>query len=259
LINLAVNARDAMPAGGELELSAENVTLRPGERPGLDGEFVRLSVSDTGTGMPPEVAARAFDPFFTTKEVGKGSGLGLAQVYGLARQAGGTAWIESTPGLGTAVVLLLRRSTAAPASGLPPAAAGAPEVREGRVLMVEDDPVVASTVGAALEDAGYTVARVATADEALPLLAGGARIDLLFSDVVMPGRLSGVDLAREARRLRPALPVVLTTGYSEEVAQAEGVRVLGKPYRIEEIVRTLDAALAEARERQGTGQGAATD
>ncbi|HYE49832.1 MAG TPA: PAS domain S-box protein, partial [Azospirillaceae bacterium] len=102
LINLAVNARDAMPAGGELEVSAENVTLRPGERPGLEGEFVRLSVSDTGTGMPPEVAARAFDPFFTTKEVGKGSGLGLAQVYGLARQAGGTAWIESTPGLGTA-------------------------------------------------------------------------------------------------------------------------------------------------------------
>ncbi|MBP2292795.1 PAS domain S-box protein [Azospirillum rugosum] len=254
LINMAVNARDAMADGGLLTVKAENVLLPPGDPSGLDGEFVRLSVTDTGTGMAPEVRAKAFDPFFTTKEVGRGSGLGLAQVYGLARQGGGMAWIDSEPGRGTAVVLLLRRSTAAVAAvEAPSLPATAPVRRSGRVLLVEDDPIVASTVAAALEDSGYEVARVTTADEALPLLASRARIDLLFSDVVMPGRLSGVDLVREARRLRPNLPAVLTTGYSETVARTEGVRLLPKPYRIEELIRVLNAVSGEAAAKLAAG------
>ncbi|WP_247887261.1 hybrid sensor histidine kinase/response regulator [Azospirillum sp. SYSU D00513] len=246
LINLAVNARDAMPDGGRLAISAVNVTLEPGDPSGLEGEFVQLSIADNGTGMPAEVRARAFDPFFTTKEVGKGSGLGLAQVYGLARQAGGTAIIDSEEGQGTTITLLLRRSAEAPPRAAEAKGAAIPAVARGsgRVLLVEDDPVVSSTVAAALEDSGYEVARVATADEALPLLMSRARIDLLFSDVVMPGRLNGVDLAREAARLRPGLPVVLATGYSETVARAEGVRILAKPYRIDELLHVLDVALA---------------
>ncbi|WP_452029161.1 PAS domain S-box protein [Azospirillum palustre] len=250
LINMAVNARDAMPGGGTLTIEAENRTLGPGETTGLDGgglegEFLRLTVADTGTGMPPEVVARAFDPFFTTKEVGKGSGLGLAQVYGLARQAGGTVWIESRPGEGTRIVLLLRAGTGIPRASAAPAQAVAGLVRGARVLMVEDDPVVASSVAAALEESGWTVLRAASADEALPLLAGDERIDLLFSDVVMPGRLSGIDLGREATLLRPGLPVVLTTGYSEDVARTEGIAVLSKPYRIDTLLQTLSEALAK--------------
>ncbi|HEV7372286.1 hybrid sensor histidine kinase/response regulator [Arenibaculum sp.] len=245
LINLAVNARDAMPEGGTLAIGAANATLGPGDPSGLTGDFVRLWVSDTGCGMPPEVAARAFDPFFTTKPVGEGTGLGLSQVHGLAHQSGGTAWIESTPGAGTTVVLLLRRSLA-PVGAADGAVAPVAAVRRDgrRILMVEDDPVVASTVGAALAEAGYEVARVSTADDALPLLASRARIDLLFSDVVMPGKRSGIDLAMEARRLRPELPVILTTGYSEKVARADGFPVLAKPYRIDDLIRALDAALA---------------
>jgi len=245
LINMAVNARDAMPEGGTLRIEAANHELAPGNTLGLEpGDYVALSVIDSGTGMPPDVQARAFDPFFTTKEVGKGSGLGLAQVYGLARQAGGTAWIDSTPGAGTAIRLLLRRSArAAVGVAATPTRTRAPRAG-GAVLLVEDDPVVASTVSAALEDAGFEVARVASGDEALPRLAGSDRIDLLFSDVVMPGALSGVQLAREALRLRPGLPVVLTTGYSEEVARMDGVVVLAKPYRINDLVETLDRVLS---------------
>ncbi|HEV7372897.1 PAS domain-containing protein [Arenibaculum sp.] len=246
LINLAVNARDAMPEGGDLAIEASNLHLSTPDAAGLVGDFVRLSVRDTGTGMPEEVAARVFEPFYTTKEVGKGSGLGLSQVYGFARQAGGTARIESVPGRGTVVTMLLRRS-ALPA---PVVEAAAPTVanarRRGSILVVEDDEVVATTVAAALEDAGYAVAWVATADEALSLLAGGTPFDLVFSDVVMPGRLSGLDLVQAARHLRPDLPVVLTTGYSEKLARAEGVHVLAKPYRIDDLVHALDAAMDAA-------------
>ncbi|MBP2296518.1 PAS domain S-box protein [Azospirillum rugosum] len=249
VINLAVNARDAMPTGGRLLIEAENVTLPPGDPKGLEGEFLRLSVTDTGSGMAPEVAARAFEPFFTTKELGKGTGLGLAQVYGFAQQAGGTACIDSEPGRGTAVTLLLRRSGTAPAAEAAPATAAANPAaphRPGRVLVVEDDPVVAMTVGTALEDAGFSVLSAATADEAMPILSSTA-VDVLFSDVVMPGSMSGVDLAREAQRLHPGLPVILATGYSEEIARAAGIPVLSKPYRIDDLVRRIDRALEAGR------------
>ena len=249
LLNLVVNARDAMPEGGMLTLRADNATLEPGDPrapDGLSGDFVRLTVSDTGTGMPAEVRARAFDPFFTTKEIGKGSGLGLSQVYGFARHSGGTTWIDSEEGRGTTIGLLVRRSGTAPQAEAEPAAEAAGATRVGgQVLVVEDDPIVALTVATALEDAGFTITRAATADEALPLLAAG-RFDLLFSDVVMPGTMSGVDLARTVQRIYPGLPVVLATGYSEEVARATGVMVLPKPYRIEHLVGVLDTVLAES-------------
>ncbi|CAO3440288.1 ATP-binding protein [Azospirillum endophyticum] len=251
LLNLVVNARDAMPEGGMLAIRAANVTLTPGapQAPeGLSGDFVRLSVSDTGTGMAPEVVAKAFDPFFTTKEIGKGSGLGLSQVYGFARHSGGTAWIESEEGYGTAVGLLIRRSGSVPTATAEPAVTEAGASRAGgHLLVVEDDPIVALTVATALEDAGFTITRAATADEALPLLEAGG-FDLLFSDVVMPGTMSGVDLARTARRLLPDLPVVLATGYSEEVARATGVMVLPKPYRIDHLVQVLDTLLTDAKQ-----------
>jgi CheY-like chemotaxis protein len=244
LINLAVNARDAMPDGGRLWVEADNLPATAGA-PGAGA--VRVAVSDTGVGMPPEVLARAFEPFFTTKGVGQGSGLGLDQVYGFAKQSGGTVEIDSAPGRGATVTLILPRAlgeTAADGTGRPAVADGA--TRGARVLLVEDDPVVANVAAAALEELGYRVGRAASADEALPILAGPARVDLLFSDVVMPGRLSGVDLAREAQRLRPGLPVVLTTGYSEEVARGIGVRVLPKPYDIGALVEALETALADA-------------
>ena len=248
IINLAVNARDAMPLGGRLTVAAVNTVLPHGDPRGLEGDFLRLSVSDTGCGMPAAVAARAFEPFFTTKELGKGTGLGLAQVYGLARQAGGSAWIDSAPGRGTTVHLLLRRSGMAPAVVEPTPSPPTPPPpdgprRSGCVLVVEDDPIVAMTVGTALEDAGFAVLSAATAEEALPFLSDD-RVDVLLSDVVMPGGMSGIDLAREARERRPGLPVILATGYSEEIARATGIPILAKPYRIDELVGRIDAILA---------------
>jgi PAS domain S-box-containing protein len=239
VINLAVNARDAMPEGGVLRIEARNVPA--GGEGGV--EMVRVSVTDTGTGMPPDVLDRAFEPFFTTKGVGEGSGLGLSQVYGFARQIGGSVSIESGPGRGTTVTLLLPRTRETAAEAAPEPPVGRMPTRGARILLVEDDPMVAGMTAAALAEAGYEVAQVPSADEALPLLRGGASVDVLFSDVVMPGRLNGVDLAQEARRLRPGLPVVLTTGYSEHVARAAGVRVLSKPYEVGELVDALEAAL----------------
>ena len=243
LLNLAVNARDAMPEGGNLRIVGRNAPLPPGQDPeGLAGDFVCLAVIDTGTGMAPDVLARAMEPFFTTKGVGKGSGLGLSQVYGFARQSGGTARISSAPGQGTTVLLLLPRAAGDAVSALPCGSATA-EARGGRILLVEDDPIVAPLAEGTLEDVGYSVMRAATADEALAILAGGASVDLLLTDVVMPGARTGVELARQARRLRPDLPVVLTTGYNEQVAASEGFRVLAKPYSTAALVAALEAEL----------------
>ncbi|WP_159718710.1 hybrid sensor histidine kinase/response regulator [Geminicoccus flavidas] len=244
VLNLAVNARDAMPGGGSLRIEGRNALLVPGHDPeGLVGEFVDLTVMDTGTGMTPEVLAHALEPFFTTKGVGKGSGLGLSQVYGFARQSGGTLRLESAPGRGTKVLLLLPRSADDVASITPPASESI-DAGSGRILLVEDDPIVGPMVGGSLEDLGYTVVRAASAEEALGILAGNTPIDLLFTDVVMPGAMTGVDLARLARRLHPNLPVMLTTGYSEQLPATDGFRVLAKPYQIKTLATALKAELA---------------
>lgn len=252
VLNLAVNARDAMPEGGSITIRARNAPASGRRR----GDFVRLSVIDPGTGMPESVKARVFEPFYTTKEVGRGSGLGLAQVHGFATQSGGDVEIDSAPGRGTTVTLILPRSSGAPAAterhlidvDRPATANGA----SGRVLLVEDDDEVAALVADMLTQLGYHPTRVSSATAALGALADGRPVDVVFSDIMMPGGMNGLDLAREVRRRRPRLPLVLTSGYSEATRQeaaAEGIPVLPKPY----VLHELAAALRHAQNGDGSG------
>ncbi|MGB9110224.1 MAG: ATP-binding protein [Telluria sp.] len=238
MLNLAINARDAMPAGGRLALSARNCVLEPtSERSG--GDYVVVTVLDTGTGMTPEVLARALDPFFTTKEPGKGTGLGLAQAYAFATQSLGSLTLSSTPGQGTRVELYLPRSSMplSPQPGrLPPAA---PQHASGRILFVEDDELVREAVARGLQEAGFEVLEAANGDRALAMIEAGLDIDVAFSDIVMPGRISGIDLAGILRERRPGLPVVLATGYTDQRATVPGVQVLAKPYEIGQLVELL--------------------
>ncbi len=251
LLNIAVNARDAMPSGGQIAVTGSNLfDLADGE---LRGDYVRLSIADEGQGMARETLRRIFEPFFTTKGVGKGTGLGLAQVYGFTRASGGDVRVESEPGKGTTVSLYLPRSGKAPARAPHPAAAPGPRQsteRHGRVLLVEDEDSVAGLVKDMLDELGYDAVRAATAAAALRLLDTEQDLLLVFSDMVMPGRMGGMELAREISRRRPGLPVVLTTGFSEAAAQAreQGFRLLMKPYRIETLASALEAA---RKERQG--------
>lgn len=251
VLNLAVNARDAMPNGGTITVLAQNIDC-PGEAP--TGDRVRLAVVDTGTGMSPEVQARVFEPFFTTKDVGKGSGLGLAQVHGFAQQSGGSIEIQSVMGSGTTVSLLLPRSFKQPGKDNHHLV-GFNTIRheaasEGAVLLVEDDDEVAALVSEMLGQIGYDVTRVASASAALGALANGRAVDILFSDVMMPGGMNGVQLAREVHARRVGLPILLTSGYAEAAApaaEAEGVRILPKPYRIEELALALQQARGQVR------------
>ena len=247
LLNLGVNARDAMPQGGTVVIAADNVSDPPGVPA---GHYVRLSVHDTGQGMAPEVRERAFEPFFTTREIGKGSGVGLAQVYGFARDSGGTAAIDSAPGRGTTITLLLPRSSVPLPAATPAPGAAAPQLlvtrKVTRVLLVEDDGEVAELVAEMLEHLGYRLVRASSAAEALFLLEHDSQIDLVFSDVMMPGPLTGVDLARRVRIDRPNLPVILTSGYVESFKQAardEGVLLLPKPYAIDELRQMMELAM----------------
>jgi signal transduction histidine kinase len=244
VLNLAVNARDAMPNGGTIVIRCENVA--DGSEVDLKGDHVRVSVIDTGTGMTPEIQARAFEPFYTTKDVGKGSGLGLAQVYGFATQACGTVRIQSQPGRGTSISIYLPRSDKAPARALEhhPPFTQAPEPKAGRILLVEDDDEVAALVGEMLNQLGYGVTRAATATAALGALANGRPVDIVFSDIMMPGGMNGVELAVEIKKRRAGLPVLLTSGYAAAVASEAdkaGVHILPKPYRIDELSAALHA------------------
>jgi signal transduction histidine kinase/CheY-like chemotaxis protein len=242
VLNIAVNARDAMPNGGVITLSARN---RPNFAvDGEDRDFVELSVTDTGEGMTQETAWRVFEPFFTTKAVGKGTGLGLSQVYGFSRASGGAAGVKSAPGEGTTITLYFPASTEplreAPAPEAPP---DAPP--PGTVLLVEDDDAVGAAVAAMLEELGYRAVRASDAFSALAVLDRGSEpIDVVLSDMVMPGVMDGAALAEAVRQRRPDLPVVLTTGFSEaaEAATRKGLRLLPKPYRIEELAAELAAA-----------------
>jgi CheY-like chemotaxis protein len=209
---------------------------------------VSITVSDTGTGMPPEVLARAVEPFFTTKEVGKGSGLGLSMVYGFAEQSGGHVRLESEVGRGTAVTILL------PAVALEAASVGVeanarPAVKgSGRVLLVEDDPSVLTFVAGQLTSLGYDVEAVPTGVDALERLHRDSQFDLVFTDVMLPKGISGVELARKARGLNPKMKILLTSGYPEEVFHAqgrpdEGTLLLRKPYRRKDLADTLRKVL----------------
>ena len=244
LLNLAVNARDAMPNGGRLSISARNVAGEEGR-----ADSVTIRVADTGVGMPPDVAARIFEPFFTTKEVGKGTGLGLSQVYGFARSSGGDVSVASAPGEGAVFTLRLPRTHRAPQDETAEPEAG--EVRRGRgrrVLLVEDDEAVAASVGHMLRDLDYTYVRAANPGLALNALKGPSPFDLVLSDMIMPGEMDGLGLAREIRIRRPEIPVVLMTGFSEVAATAgeAGFPLLHKPYGVPELSVALDEALRTA-------------
>ena len=248
LLNLAVNARDAMPNGGRLTISARNSPSHDG-----GGDVVCLSVADTGVGIPEAVAARVFEPFFTTKAVGRGTGLGLSQVYGFARSSGGEVSVESVEGQGTTFLLCLPRSDkplAAPTGGSAVSTDAARPTQGpgpgGRILLVEDDDAVAAGVGHMLTDLGYDHARAADAEAALAILEGDGRFDLMFSDMVMPGEMNGLALARTVRARRPDLPILLTTGFSEAASEAAeaSFRLLLKPYRIGDLETALREGLS---------------
>ena len=252
LLNLVVNAADAVGGKGRIEIRATRRRLEAGEvQDAAPGDYVAVSVSDTGPGMTPEVLARAFEPFFTTKEVGKGTGLGLAQVYGFIRQAGGAATIDSRPGEGATVTLLVPAAEEpAPVEVAPVEVLGADAVRGARVLLVEDDSAVRAVTESLLADLGCRVAAEADAPAALRRLETGEAFDLLLSDIVMPGGMSGVDLARLARASHPGLPILLTTGYAgERFVEGAGEvdwPVLRKPFRAEQLAVAVRDALADA-------------
>jgi signal transduction histidine kinase/ActR/RegA family two-component response regulator len=246
LLNIAVNARNAMPNGGAFRLVAGNTRCR-GETAsgGLVGEFVVITLMDTGAGMPAEVMARAFEPYFTTKPVGRGSGLGLSQVYGFARQSGGSAILGSAPGQGTAITLFLPRADANPAMAAEIAAQPASAFGSGRILLVEDDPTVAEATQDLLHSMGFDTCWAADGPAALAFVENEPKLALVMSDIVMPGGVSGLDLARTLRDRRPELPVILTTGYSSHTSEvaAEGFTLIEKPYRSDALAASLRSAL----------------
>jgi PAS domain S-box-containing protein len=247
LLNLAVNARDAMPNGGALSVIARNKTLAGGE---IDtefaGDFVAVMVRDTGVGIPPDILARVFEPFFTTKDVNKGTGLGLSQVYGFAQQSGGRVVVDSRLGEGTTVTLYLPRSEGVPARQAPDVAHQAP--KGARILVVEDNPEVAEVVAGLLEQLGNRPHVVSSAEAALNALDAGEEPDLVFSDIVMAGEMDGLALARRLRAERPELPILLATGYSQ-AAEAMGGEfpILTKPYQLAELSRAVGLVLASHR------------
>jgi PAS domain S-box-containing protein len=251
LVNIAVNARDAMPDGGTITLSARNVVLKSGSAAGaLEGEFVALAIIDTGSGMPPDVLARVFEPFFTTKPVGKGTGLGLSQVHGFANQSGGAATLSSEPGRGTAVTIYLPRSanTAADAKD---SAAVADDSAHGTVLVVEDSRDVAEVTSSLLEQLGYRVVRAENAAEALRHLQQGIGVDLLFSDIVMPGAINGLGLAQICQERFPEIPVLLTSGFSDAAQAADGhFGILRKPFELSALEHAIEVAMKNGHGRR---------
>jgi CheY-like chemotaxis protein len=247
---MAINARDAMPAGGKLLLETRNVELdaayaqaNPDVRP---GRYIMLAVSDTGTGMPQHVQDKAFEPFFTTKEVGKGSGLGLSMVYGFVKQSGGHIRIYSEEGFGTTIKLYLL-----PALGQVEAAAmPVATISQGTetILVVEDDTLVRNFVTAQLRNLGYKTVSAADGPTALALVRNGEAFDLLFTDVIMPGGMTGRQLADEVEKLRPGVKVLYTSGYTDSaIAQHgrldDGVLLLPKPYRKAQLAQMVRQAL----------------
>ncbi len=255
LLNLAINARDAMPDGGRIIVETDNIELDAGHAalvPGLEpGSYVMLSVSDTGTGMPPDVQERAFEPFFTTKPIGQGTGLGLSQLYGFARQSGGHARIDSMPGQGTTVTLYLPRHNGADAEDAAQETMTAAPLRgQGTVLVVEDEALVRMLLVATLEEQDYTVIEAEEGEGALAILRSDTRIDLLATDVGMPG-MNGRQLAEMARQIRPGLKVLFLTGYAHNTGLGDGpldpdTQLLSKPV-------SMGAFLAKVQEMTHAG------
>ena len=257
LLNLALNARDAMPDGGKLTLETANVRLDADyasqHAEVTPGQYVMLAVSDTGQGITRENLGRVFEPFFTTKEAGKGTGLGLAMVYGFVKQSGGHVSLYSEPGQGTTAKLYLPRAASTEAPAVEEAAPEQVEGGAGHILVVEDDPAVRAYAASQLRLLGYQVIEAEHAQAALAVLSSDAVVDLLFTDVVMPGGMNGRMLAEEARRLRPGLRVLYTSGYTENAIVHQGrldpgALLLTKPYRraaLDRMVRQARAAAAD--------------
>jgi len=250
ILNLVINSRDAMAGGGRITIETRNVTVDrqyAADNPEVTpGPYVMIAVSDSGSGMTSAVLERAFDPFFTTKEVGKGSGLGLSQVYGFAKTAGGHVKIYSELGIGTTVKLYLPKSSDRPVmpevgtetASLPPANG------HETILLVEDDEDVLAVAAESLRELGYQVATAGNAKQGMEILRGDQPIDLLLSDVMMPGGMNGVQLAVEARRIRPQLKVLLTSGYTATALSLQhglpdNLDVVEKPFRPEELAEKL--------------------
>ncbi|MBZ6076210.1 hybrid sensor histidine kinase/response regulator [Microvirga puerhi] len=247
LLNLVINARDAMPDGGTLTVSSRNVTVRENDRYAAHlkpGVYTCVTVSDTGHGMSREAADHAFEPFFTTKEIGKGTGLGLSQVYGFTVQSGGHVEIVSAPGKGTSVIMLLPVQEGEEQQPTEPAGDDQ-ELRRsaGTVLIVEDEPEVLEIASEIFDSLGYEVLTAIDAIAALDVLRGEAHIDVLFSDVVMPRGMSGLELARESQRLRPTIKILLASGYPISTLPTQGLpegsSFISKPYRWTELADKL--------------------
>jgi PAS domain S-box-containing protein len=248
ILNLSLNARDAMPKGGCLTIATAHLVLH-----GLDrshhpdvppGDYVMIAVTDDGEGMPAAVRARAFEPFFTTKDVGKGSGLGLSMVYGFANQSNGHLALYSEPGLGTTVRLYLPATSDTPAADAISTGNTAIPKGQGTILVVEDDAFVRAYGVACLQSLGYRVIAAIDGDEGLAALAERGPIDLLFTDVIMPGSMNGMELVERAKQVQPGIKALLTSGYARETLVARGrldpsIDVLYKPYRMVELARRV--------------------
>jgi signal transduction histidine kinase len=244
IINIAVNARDAMPRGGRFVIRGQNVRVTA-DHTLSDGDYVLLAFSDSGEGMSDATARRAFEPLFTTKLSGSGTGLGLAQVLAACEQAGGTARLDSVPGRGTTVRVYLPRYAGVCEMPVmrPSGVHGIDHLRRGSVLLVEDNEEVAAGVAAVLETFGCDVSHETTADKAFDVLTTGRRFDLVLSDIQMPGRLNGIDLAEKVRGTWPLQRIALMTGYADEFERAQhtGVRILAKPFDIDELRELVDS------------------
>lgn len=251
LLNLCINARDAMPQGGRLTIATANVELDEAAAQQAEvapGEYVSLAVSDTGTGMSEETMQRVFDPFFTTKPAGAGTGLGLSMVYGFVRQSGGQVRARSAPGEGSTFTLYLPRSLAAPESESTVRSDAALHLAGKAVLVVDDEPAIRMIVAEALEALGVTVLQAGDAASALTLLESDAHFDLLMTDVGLPGEINGARLADTAKRQRAGLPVLFITGYAQNAALDQGLletgtAVLTKPFAIDALVASLNTLL----------------
>jgi PAS domain S-box-containing protein len=256
VLNLALNARDAMPKGGRLTIEIANAVLDQSyanhEREVEPGQYVMLAVSDTGQGMTAETLSRAFEPFFTTKGEERGTGLGLSMVYGFVKQSNGHVQIYSEPGEGSTVKIYLPRSRQSAAAAATPVTSSAPAGQREVVLVVEDDDLVRTSTVAMLRELGYTCIHASDGAAALSKLRAGSKVDILFTDVIMPGPVKSRELAREAQTLHPGLPVLFTSGYSENaiVHQGrldEGVQLLSKPFSREDLARKIRSLLQKAQ------------
>jgi len=252
LVNLSVNARDAIPfSGGRVVIAAENVEIEAGHLPEeLSGDFVALSVADNGSGIPHDLLSRVVEPFFTTKGPDKGTGLGLSQVYGFARRSGGTVAIDSEPGRGTTVTVYLPRSHAAVAAPSPQEDGQYIAAERQTVLVVEDNADVRNVAVSLLKELGYRTIEAETAPAALEVLANGKSVRLVFSDVVLPGQIDGLALARTVCSEYPHIPVVLTTGYTKVFETDPEFPLLRKPYQIAALGRVIHDALDAARAKR---------